>query len=133
MDEEDASAIAELYVPDGPVRGLGKRPMLQPRDFEAFQKALLGLVKDVHVAIDRSLEDGEWLSLLCTLSAKCRKTGKPVDITGTCFVRIVDGTAREAYNTGISSTSTSSSASCRPIPSAGPSVANALESEPGRP
>lgn len=98
MDEEDASAIAELYVPDGPVRGLGKRPMLQPRDFEAFQKALLGLVKDVHVAIDRSLEDGEWLSLLCTLSAKCRKTGKPVDITGTCFVRIVDGTAREAYN-----------------------------------
>ena len=96
--EEDATAVSDLYEADGPIRGLGKQDMLEAGDFVSFQKALLGLVSDVRVDIDKSIERGNWLALLCSLTAKSRSTGATVSMTGTAFVKVVDGTVREAYN-----------------------------------
>lgn len=95
--EEDASAIGELYA-SRKVEGLGPQTIVTPADFEAFQRALLALVCEVEVTIDRYLEDGEWIAALCTFNAKSRATGDPLHVTGSIVGRIKDGRLEEAYN-----------------------------------
>jgi SnoaL-like polyketide cyclase len=96
--EEDTSAIEEMFIPDGEARGLGRNVLIGPRDFKQFHSALRGLLKDFVITIDKSIEQGDWFSAICTLRARSRQSGDPVEITGSVFIRIVDGKLIEAYN-----------------------------------
>ena len=96
--EEKAEAIAERFTEGGNANGLGGRPVVGPAEFEQFQAALLKLVSDVHVEIDDHICDGAKCSLVCTVNAICRKTGKPVSMTGSCLMRIEDGKIQHCEN-----------------------------------
>ncbi len=96
--EEDSTAIEELFVPDGEARGLGANALVGPQGFKQFHSALRGLLCDFVITIDKSIDVGDWIAAVCTLRAKSRKSGAPVQITGAVMIRIVDGKLTEAYN-----------------------------------
>jgi adenosine deaminase len=96
--EEDSNAIEELFIPDGQGRGLGATVLVGPQGFKQFHAALCGLLCNILITIDKSVESGDWISAVCTLRAKSRRTGAPVEITGSVLVRIADGKLTEAYN-----------------------------------
>jgi hypothetical protein len=96
--EEDSNAIDELFVVDGHARGLGANVLIGPQGFKQFHSALRALLSDFKITIDRSVESEDWISAVCTLRAKSRQSGKPIEFTGSVMIRIADGTLREAYN-----------------------------------
>lgn len=96
--DEDTSAIEEMFIPDGEARGLGGNVLIGPRDFKQFHAALCGLLKDIVITIDKSIEQGDWISCVCTLRAQSQQSDDPVQITGSVLIRIVDGKLIEAYN-----------------------------------
>ena len=96
--EQDANAIDDLFVPDGAARGLGANALIGPAGFREFHSALRGLLTDFVITIDKSLEEGEWISAICTLRATSRQSGTPIEITGSVMIRISDGKLMEAYN-----------------------------------
>ena len=90
-----------LYLDQGDQKtaaGLRKEEKLSPDDFVGFQQALLALAKDMVITIDQSIEEGDWLVARCTVTAKSRKTGKSVQMSGCAWGRITDGKIREAHN-----------------------------------
>jgi predicted ester cyclase len=107
--EEDESAIEEMFIDEGAARGLGTyvsggqgsfadHERIGPAGFKEFHKALLSLVSDVRIEITKSMEQGDWLAVLCVLKAKKRGTEDKVQTTGTVFIKIADGKLLEAYN-----------------------------------
>lgn len=96
--EEDTTAIDEMFVPDGEARGLGANILIGPAGFRQFHSALLQLLSDIKITIDKSIDEGDWLSVVCSLSAKDRRSGSPVEMTGSVLIRIVDDKILEAYN-----------------------------------
>ena len=101
--ENDLSAIDEMFpscpsIGVGVAEGLGAQKLLGPDDFKVFQQALSGLISDIEISIDKSIDDGEWTSLLCVLCGKCKSTGKSVKMTGTVFGHVKDGKILHAYN-----------------------------------
>ena len=96
--EEDASAIDEIMKPSAVARGLGSKSQTGPEEFKPFQKALLGIIGDMKITIDRHVEEGDWLSQYILISGTCRKTGKEVSMTGQVMVKIVGEEILEGYN-----------------------------------
>jgi predicted ester cyclase len=107
--EEDETAIDEMFVPNGTARGLGTyvngkadefkdHELIGPDSFKEFHTALLNLVGDVKIEITKSMEQGDWLALLCVFKAKKRGTDEKVQTTGTVFIKVADGKLIEAYN-----------------------------------
>lgn len=97
-EEEDASAILELYTPEPESKALGAQTLITPDEFTVFHQCILSLLSDILISIDHCLDDGEWTSVLCTLRAKSKATGEPVMITGTVFARIREGRIVEGYD-----------------------------------
>jgi SnoaL-like polyketide cyclase len=96
--DQDADAIDELFVPDGAARGLGGNVLIGPVGFREFHSALRGLLSDFVITIDKSLEEGDWISAVCTLRATAKQLGIPIEITGSVMIRVSDGKLMEAYN-----------------------------------
>lgn len=92
--EEDRGAIRELFVPNQETDkawGLKKDEGLTPEAFEGFHDCILNLVEEVTITIDKSIEDGDWLFIECTLNAKSKVSiSKEEQITmkGCVVVRI---------------------------------------------
>src|SRR5215470_12651594 len=86
--QEDTAAIDALFIPDGKARGLGKNILVGPEGFKKFHSALCGLLSDFVITIDKSIESEDWISAVCTLRAKDKKTKEPVTMTGSVMVRI---------------------------------------------
>ena len=96
--EEDQSAIDDIFPATGEARGLGAQSLVGPEDFKQFQSALCALVSDIHISIDKCIEEDGWTCALCTFSAVSRSDGSQITITGTVFGRIAGGKILEAYN-----------------------------------
>jgi hypothetical protein len=96
--EEDAAAIDEMLIVDGGVRGLGANSLVGPKDFKVFHATVRALLSGIVTTVDKSIEEGDWLSCICTVKAKSRKTGAPVAMTGSVLVKVVNGKITEAYN-----------------------------------
>jgi ketosteroid isomerase-like protein len=96
--ELDESAIDEMLVPDGKARGLGANVIVGPAQFKQFRTAVCALVSDNVITVDRTVEEGDWISAVCTMNGKSCQTGLPVTMTGSVMVRVVDGKLAEAYN-----------------------------------
>ena len=95
--ELDISAIDEMFA-GGEVRGLGSQTLLTPDDFKQFHGAMCALLTDIEIVIDKSVEQDNWTSALCTVNAKSKTNGKAISITGNVWVRIENNQIQEAYN-----------------------------------
>jgi len=96
--EEDPNAIDELFAVDGEARGLGANSLIGPQGFKTFHATLCALLSEIVIIVDKSIEEGDWISVICSLTASDRKSGGPVGMTGQVLVKIVDGKLVEAYN-----------------------------------
>ena len=96
--DENPDAVARGFTEGGNAKGLGNRPVVGPEEFQGFQKALLGLLKEISVTIDDHICDDDRCSLVCTVFAKCRTSGKPVEITGSCFLKFAGGKIAHCEN-----------------------------------
>ena len=96
--EEDASAIDEMMTPDAIVRGMGNVESVGTESFRFFQQSLLRQIGDVQFTVHRTIEDGDWMAALWTLTATHRATGRPVRSSGTVFVEVRDGKFVGGYN-----------------------------------
>ena len=96
--EGDTRTIHKMFESSGKAAGLGARPIAGPTEFEAFQKAMFGLIENVKISIDQSFESGEWIAVFCTLEAKKRGSDKKIVMPGSCSLRIKDDVILEAYN-----------------------------------
>lgn len=96
--EEDQTAIDQMFHEQGTAKGLGANLMIGPKDFKPFHSALLGLITKIDIAIDKSVESEDWISVVCTLTAVSKGSGEKVTIGGHSLVRINNGQITEAYN-----------------------------------
>lgn len=95
--EEDPDAVDELFK-GGEVRGLGLQTLLGPNEFKQFQSALCSLLSDITIQIDKSIENEEWVTVLCSVQAKAKQTDKQVKFTGTVWAKHKNGVLLEGYN-----------------------------------
>ncbi|MEX0283618.1 MAG: ester cyclase [Paracoccaceae bacterium] len=96
--EEDLSAIDDMLEPRTDAKGLGGQPLLGPEDFKGFVQGMLALLSDIDISIDKSMEEGDWLASVITISARCRNTGKPITVPGQVMAKVEDGKITEAHN-----------------------------------
>lgn len=96
--QEDSQAIHEMFAGSATAKGLGARPIAGPKEFEVFQKALLKLLQDLSITIDRAFERDDWICVFCTLTAKKRGTQKAISMPGCAAVRIQNDKIMEGYN-----------------------------------
>nr|WP_277425198.1 ester cyclase [Pseudohalocynthiibacter aestuariivivens] len=75
-----------------------RRPVVGPDEFRAFAEALLAMIADVRIQIAHDMEDDDWLSVLIDVSARCRKQGTPISVTGQILVRMQDGKIAEGHS-----------------------------------
>ncbi|MFV2052942.1 ester cyclase [Aliiroseovarius sp. YM-037] len=97
-EEEDLSAIAEMFKPDTLARGLVDDAHVGPDEFEAFAAAMLQLVGKAKVTIGRFVENGDWVAAVISVAATDRNTDKPVMFSGQTVAKIADGVLVESYN-----------------------------------
>jgi len=95
--EQNSQAIDEMFA-GGEVRGLGQQTMVTVDDFKQFHAAMCHLLSDIEIKIDKSVEQNNWLSALCTVTAKSKASGKNISITGNVWVRIENNQIQEGYN-----------------------------------
>jgi hypothetical protein len=96
--EQDADAIDELFIPEGAASGLRTNVAIGPAEFKEFHSALLALLTDLVITIDKSIQEDDWIAAVCTLRARSRQSQAPIEITGSVMIRISDGKLIEAYN-----------------------------------
>ena len=70
--EEDTTAIDEMFVPNGEARGLGANTLIGPAGFKRFHSALCAQLSNIIITVDKSVEVGEWISVVSTLRAKAQ-------------------------------------------------------------
>jgi limonene-1,2-epoxide hydrolase len=92
-----------MFVPkttDNLAHGLKKDAGLDPEEFATFHHSLLSLIKDVHITIDKTMEQGNVIVAECTLSAVNRKSDdqRPIAIQGCTIAEVTDGKIRSANN-----------------------------------
>lgn len=97
-DEQDASAIHELLVPDGAIKDLADRDLVGPDEFEAFQQSILTLVDNPGVTVDKFFEDGDWASVLFTFHFSPKGSGERMTISSQAMVRFDGDKIAEAHN-----------------------------------
>ncbi|MCU9846706.1 ester cyclase [Defluviimonas sp. WL0024] len=96
--EADLNAIDRYFAPRAGADGILPDGQVGVEDFRALVPALLSLVRDLAIDIDRSIETGEWLWAQITVRAVTAHGMDPIRASGQVMVRIEDGHITEAYN-----------------------------------
>ena len=96
--KEDTTAIRRMFTENRTAAGLGNRPIVGAAEFESFQQAFLQLLSDIKITQDLSLEKEEWIMSNCTMTGRCRKSGKAVNMSGFVAGRLKGDQIIEAYN-----------------------------------
>ncbi|WP_347310053.1 nuclear transport factor 2 family protein [Defluviimonas sp. SAOS-178_SWC] len=94
----DLTAIDRYFAPSAGADGLMSDGQVSMEDFRALVPALLALVRDLSIGIDRSVETGDWLWAQITVRAVTAHGVDPIHASGQVMVRVVDGQIAEAYN-----------------------------------
>ena len=112
-NEGNASAIDEMFQKEGKARGLGgqgddaeidadggiaEQVRVGPDGFKGFHEHFFKMMDQFDIRVNQSMEQGDWISALCSVQATCRQSGKRVGMTGSVLVRVADGQIAEAYN-----------------------------------
>ncbi len=96
--DADLAAIDRYFAPRAGADGILPDGQVGVEDFRALVPALLALVRDVSIDIDRSVETGDWLWAQISVRAKTAHGVDPIHACGQVMVRIEDGRITEAYN-----------------------------------
>ena len=96
-EEEDASAIDEMFVQDPEIQPIGMHKPIDIEEFKEFHKLICAQLKEIDIKIDKTVEQGDWLTALCSCYAKDTHTGKPVAISGIVMAKISDGKLRGGF------------------------------------
>jgi predicted ester cyclase len=93
----NAAVIDEMMDENVIIHGLGLDGSgIEP--FKLFYKEFIDNFRDIHVAVDRVLTEGEYEAARCTASAVDIHTGMDVSFSGMVMVRIKDCKAIEVWN-----------------------------------
>lgn len=96
--EADLTAIDRYFDPRVGVDGIMPDGQVGAEDFRALVPALLALVRDLSIEVDRSIETGEWLWTQFTVRAVTSHGVDPICARGQVMVRIDGNKIIEAYN-----------------------------------
>lgn len=95
--ENDTSFIHEACDVKMTTKGHREKGLLGPDDFEEFHGIICCLVDDISMKVLRSVEDGDWISVMYEFKGKKKGTDKPVEMTGSSMLRVHDGKIIEVY------------------------------------
>lgn len=90
--------IEEFFLPRTGAQGLIADGQVGPEDFRALVPALLALVRDPTITIDRWHADADWLWAHTTVRALSARDMKPVTAVGHVMMRFEGDRIAEAYN-----------------------------------
>ncbi len=96
--EADPAAIDDYFAPRAGADGLMPDGQVSAEDFRALVPALLSLVRDLRIEIDRSVETGDWLWAQITVHATHAQGVDPIRASGQIMMKIEGGKIVEAYN-----------------------------------
>ncbi len=94
----DLAAIDDYFAPRAGAEGLMPDGQVSAEDFRALVPALLALVRNLEIEIDRHIETGDWLWAQITVRATNAQGVDPIRASGQIMMRIEDGKIVEAYN-----------------------------------
>jgi steroid delta-isomerase-like uncharacterized protein len=103
-----AEAIDELFAGDGTAHGLadaGGQSLRGPAGFRPYFQKLRDALPDIEVVVEDLVAEGDKVAARCTVRGTHRgdalgfaASGRAVDFTGICIVRVRDGRIVEAWN-----------------------------------
>jgi hypothetical protein len=92
--EGDLDAVDEYFSSETKAAG-----MMTGFEIGAMVPAILSMVRNPSVSMEKTVETGEWLWALLKIDAQCAEDLKPVSINGQVMMRMgADGKIAEAYN-----------------------------------
>ena len=97
QDKEDS--IDELMTGDGIAHGLSSEESLTGAPgFKVFYRGFREQFEDIHIDVHDVVSQDDMECGLTEVTAKHRDTGKKVNFSGICMVRVKDGKIAEAWN-----------------------------------
>jgi len=103
-----AEAIDEMFAEDGTAHGLadaGEQPMRGPAGFKPYFQKLHDALPDIEVVVEDLVAEGDKVAARCSVRGTHRgdtlgfaASGRAVNFTGICIVRLRDGRIVEAWN-----------------------------------
>jgi ketosteroid isomerase-like protein len=94
----NASAIDDLYAPDGRAKGLGKEFEEGPAMFRQLHQLMLSTCTDIKVVPKQMMAEDDLVMLYFTFDCRHKKSGKPISFQGSGYARMNNGKIAEAYN-----------------------------------
>jgi len=99
------AAIDRLFAPEGVVHGLPGGDLRGPGSFKQIFQTFSGAFPDIHITVERTMTDGEYISALCRVQGThtgptlgMPATGKRVDFQGITMGRVSGGQIQEGWN-----------------------------------
>lgn len=96
--EGDPEAIDRYFAPRAGAEGLMPDGQVGPEDFRALVPALLALVRDLDIKLEKVVEMGDWLWAQIVVSGAAAHDIAPIRATGQVMLRIEGDMITEAYN-----------------------------------
>ena len=96
-EQEQAGAIDELFVPDPNIVQLGVSMPLELESFKELHRQICKQLRNIDIKIDMSIEQGDWISVLCSCYARDAVTGEDVTVSGNVLCMVKDGKIRGGY------------------------------------
>lgn len=97
-EDGDAAAIYEMFTGATSVHGLEEVQQVGPEEFHAFHRMMTAQFRDIRHHVVQALEQGEWVALLCDITAVYRETETPVSTRTQIMIRVQDSKIVEAHN-----------------------------------
>jgi predicted ester cyclase len=99
------ASIDTLLAPNGVAHGLPGGSLVGPESFRQIFSAFRGAFPDIHVAIERTVTEGEYIAVYCRVTGThtggglgLAPTNRAVDFHGTVIARVTDGLLQEGWN-----------------------------------
>jgi ketosteroid isomerase-like protein len=93
-----AEALDELLAPDAVIRGLVTGDLVGLPAFKAFYTLFRAAFYDIDLSVERTIEEGDLVSLWCRAAGVHRETGKSVVFSGSICGEFRDGKLQEGWN-----------------------------------
>lgn len=95
----EREAIDQLLTEDVIIHGLSpEKPLIGKEEFKNYYDGMRKELKDIHVEVKDVISQDNMESVLCTVDATDRATGKKVGFKGQCLIRVKDGRIAEGWN-----------------------------------
>lgn len=96
--EADPAAIDDYFAPRAGADGLMPDGQVTAEDFRALVPALLSVVRNLRIEVDRSVETEDWLWAQITVHGTAAQGVNPIRASGQIMMKIENDKIVEAYN-----------------------------------